>query len=245
MGFRGIVFTSLAFFVPIGLATAAPTALLWPSAVATCAAAAASDSFYCPQADPGIVRMFEAAKRGDVAAVKAAAPAVATDEYSKSRMQLVRAFALALADPSTYTDAYVARFGRGGYADYNYLDNLAVVGLAPNVAFEIVEQRARAGDGVAVADVLGAVAPINEFHAPFDQLTIGSNSALVFAAMKARGPVPVAYYLCTTNDEGRDPGFSDHALHTLRADAKTQLGRSLVAKLAALTKNCLQYDAGN
>jgi hypothetical protein len=237
--------TLLAFFAASGFTTAAPTALPWPVAVATCAPAAASDSFYCPQADPAIVRMFEAAKRGDVAAVNAAAPGIATDEHSKSRIELVRAFALALADPTTYTEAYVDRFGRGGYPDYNYLDNLAVVGLAPDVAFKIVEQRARAGDGVAVAAVLGAVAPINEFHAPFDQLTIGYNSALVFAAMKARGPAPVAYYLCTTNDEGRAPGFSDRALHMLRADAKTALGRSLVAKLAALTKNCLQYDAGN
>jgi hypothetical protein len=241
---RTLMFTSLAFFAASGLTAAAPTAVPWPGAVATCAAANASDSFYCPQGDTAIVRMFDAAKRGDVAGVKAAAP-VATDKYSKSRMQLARAFALALADPATYTEAYVDLFGRGGYADYNYLDNLAVVGLAPNVAFTIVEQRARAGDGVAVADVLGAVAPINEFHTPFDQVTIGANSALVFAAMKARGPEPVAYYLCTTNDEGRDPGFSDRALHTLRADAKTPLGRSLVAKLAALTKNCLQYDAGN
>src|ERR1700722_5811652 len=206
---RTFTLTSLAFFAASGFTTAAPTALPWPNAVATCAPAVASDSFYCPQSDTAIGRMFEAAKRGDVAAVNAVVPGDLADETTRSRMKLVRAFALALADPATYTEAYVDRFGRGNFASYNYLDNLAVVGLAPAVAFKIVEQRARAGDGVAVADVLGAVAPINEFHAPFDQLTIGTNSALVFAAMKARGPVPVAYYLCTANDEGRDPGFSD------------------------------------
>ena len=193
-----------------------------------------------PQSDSSIVRMFAAARAHDVAGVVSGAPKASTTETN-----LARALALALADPATYTEAYIEQFAKhGGFSAYHYLDDISAAGLIPaNAAFDIVSKRAAAGDAMAYAAILGAVAPLTEFHAPFDQYSVAQHPEKIFAAMKVAGPEVVAAYVCTQEDEGRDPGYPAREVAVLQKRAGTPAGRTLVAKLKALVSKCSEYDA--
>lgn len=156
--------------------------------------------------------------------------------------KLVRAFALALADPAAYETAYVRAFADNGYTGYRLLDQINAAGLAPS-AFDIITRRSEAGDGLASAAILGATAPINEFHAPFNGAAVAQSGAKLFAAMVAAGPRPAARYLCTEQDEGRDPGSARRIVAKLKAT--TPKGRALLAQLKAMIADCRPYDANN
>lgn len=154
--------------------------------------------------------------------------------------KLVRAFALVLADPAAYESAYVSAFAANGYTGYRLLDQINAAGLAPS-AFDIIARRSAGGDGLASAAILGATAPINEFHAPFDGSVIAQSGGKLFAAMAAAGPEPAARYLCTEQAEGRDPGSARRIVAKLKATMPK--GRVLLSKLKAMIADCNAYDA--
>jgi dipeptidyl aminopeptidase/acylaminoacyl peptidase len=234
-----------AHVVALVLASPAPSVPTWPPAVATCAPNAGSNRYLCPQNDPALVEMFAKARAHDVAGVEAAGARIRTgdgpaDMIEPKHAKLARAFALALANPAAYESAYVRTFIDNGFTGYVLLDQINAAGLAPS-AFDIIVRRSAAGDGLASAAILGATAPINEFHPPFDGWAIAHNGARLFAAMAAAGPEPAARYLCTEQDEGRDPGAARRTVAKLKAT--TPKGRALLAQLKAMIAHCYTYDA--
>lgn len=225
-------------------ASALPPVATWPPAVATCSPKLSTNSYVCPQSDPALVEMFVKARAHDVAGIERASARVraGTAGVEAGDVKLARAFALALADPAAYEAAYVRAFIADGFAGYRLLDQINAAGLAPS-AFDIITRRSNAGDGLASAAILGATAPMNEFHAPFDGLVIARSGAKLFAAMAAAGPEPAARYLCTEQDESRDPGMARRTVAKLKAT--TPKGRALLAKLKSMIANCNAYDANS
>lgn len=237
----------LAFVVSLGAAAPLPAAT-WPVSVATCPPDAGSSHYRCPQADPALVEMFAKAQAHDVAGVRSASARIktGTDEsgmIDTAYVKFTLAFALAVADPKTYEREYVRAFVRTGYVGYDLLDRINRAGLAPS-PFDIITRRAAAGDGMAYAAIIGANAPLNEFHPPFNgplnNWKIAHNNGMLFAAMAAAGPEPVASYLCTQQHAGRDPNAGRRTIARLKAT--TPKGRALVAQLKALLANCSEYD---
>lgn len=230
--------------VSLGLTSPSSPVATWPSAVATCAPAAVSNVYACPQADPALVEMFAKAHAHDVAGVQRASTRIkiGANSIERTDVELARAFALALANPAASETAFLRAFIADGFTGYHLLDAINAAGLAPS-AFDIITRRSAAGDGLASAAILGAVAPINEFHPPFDGSVIARSGAKLFAAMAAAGPAPVAAYLCTEQDEGRDPGSARRTVAKLKAT--TPKGRALLAKLKAMIANCTAYDANS
>jgi hypothetical protein len=228
----------------LGLTSPSSPVATWPPAVATCAPNAGANPYVCPQADPALVEMFAKAHAHDVAEVQRASARIkigtGLDGVERRDADLVRAFALALADPAAYQGAYVRAFIADGFTGYRLLDEINAAGLAPS-AFDIITRRSAAGDGFAFAAILGAVAPLNEFHPPFDGSVIARSGGKLFAAMAAAGPEPAARYLCTEQDEGRDPGSARRTVAKLKAT--TPKGRALLAKLKAMIAQCNAYDA--
>lgn len=239
--------TLLALVASLGLASPSLPAATWPPAVASCEPDAASNPYQCPQGDPALVEMFAKARAHDVAGVERASARVKTSAPGRDggiepdSAKLAHAFALDLANPAAYETAYLQAFLHNSFAGYHLLSTINLVGLAPN-PFESITRRAAAGDGLAYAAILGAVAPLNDFHAfDNDAWAIGHSGAKLFAAMVAAGPAPVAFYLCTEQDEGRDPGSAQRMVAKLKAT--TPKGRALLAKLKAMIANCNAYDA--
>jgi hypothetical protein len=234
----------VALAVSLGTANPSPSAATWPPAIATCAPDAGSNPYVCPQLDPALVEMFAKAHLHDVTGVERASARIRTGDsaigFAPGDAKLARAFALALADPPAYETAYVRSFIAKGFASYRLLDQINAAGIAPS-AFDIITRRSEAGDGLASAAILGATAPTNEFHAPFDGSVIARSGAKLFAAMAAAGPEPAARYLCTEQDEGRDPGSARRTVAKL--NATTPKGRALLAKLKVMIADCNAYDA--
>jgi hypothetical protein len=239
-----MLYWSLPVALSLGLMSPPSPVATWPSAVAICAPDAGSNPYVCPQADPALVEMFAKAHAHDAAGVQSASARIKIGTGStgveRRDAELARAFALALANRTAYESAYVRGFIADGFTGYRLLDAINAAGLAPS-AFEIITRRSAAGDGLAFAAILGATAPLNEFHPPFDGSGIARSGAKLFAAMVAAGPEPAARYLCTEQDEGRDPGSARRTVAKLKAT--TPKGRALLAKLKAMIANCNAYDA--